>query len=306
MIKSLPLIVGEEEQLIFDDRSADRSAEHVPTHGRSCDVLPIIRPTVRVEHVVAEELKQIAVELICPGLDRCTDDTALEVTKLSRRVIGYYVELLNGIHAGGVPDIVSAPFVVVHAVENEIIGLVTVAVDEGASLGAAGVAAGRRLGLVHAGRVDGDTAGRQESQLDVVARGQRQPEFRRRVNDGADLGGLRLEQRGLSGDLDGLVELADSECEVHSRRLVHFQMNRGLERRLEALRLSANAIGTKRQTGQHVEPAAVALRAPDGVTVEIGSGHAGADDGRSGWVGDRAINGRGDLLSRHRRRHQTG
>src|SRR5262245_26620548 len=73
-----PLIIGEEEQFVFDDRAAEAAAELIPAlFGLPC-AGEIVAPVVGVQHVVAEELEAAAVKLIRARFDGHADDAALE------------------------------------------------------------------------------------------------------------------------------------------------------------------------------------------------------------------------------------
>ncbi len=106
--KTLSLVITEEEQLVFLDRSPDRAAEHVPAHlifgAAGWCTAPVALPAVGIEHVIAEEFKKTAMQLIGPRFDRGADNPSLEVPEFSRGVVGDYVEFLYGIDARDVSD----------------------------------------------------------------------------------------------------------------------------------------------------------------------------------------------------------
>src|SRR5438552_3137636 len=89
MVKSLRLIIKEEEQLILDDRPTNRAAEHVPAKlilgyllvGAQKTVLPV----VGIQHVIAEIFPQVSVEAVGAGLDRGVDGAALGTLRLQDR-----------------------------------------------------------------------------------------------------------------------------------------------------------------------------------------------------------------------------
>ena len=154
-------------------------------------------------------------ETVRTGLDRSADNAALEVSKLRRGVAGNQVELLDGIGRRGVTQQVIRHLVVIHAVEQEIIRLLAVAIDQRpAAIKIGIVAAGE------AGRIGRYRPGRKQGQLDVIARGQRQIIVGGRVDDGIDLRGLCLQDRRRAGHFNRLGDLADFQCDVDACNLI--------------------------------------------------------------------------------------
>ena len=95
---------------------------------------------------------------VCPRLDRCADDAALKVAKLGRSIIRNQVELFDSIWRRRVTQEVVRYLVVIHAVEQEIVGLLAVAVDQRpAAIKISIVAAGEagRIGRHRSGRKQG-------------------------------------------------------------------------------------------------------------------------------------------------------
>ena len=119
--------------------------------------LKLFDQVVGVQHVVAEEFEHVAVKVIRARLDLRADDRAHEVAELGRSVLRDLVELLNGVHARRIAHQVVRHLVVVHAVQNEVVGLLAVAVDVRPS------AAGRRLAVGEAGRIRMYAARRQQA-----------------------------------------------------------------------------------------------------------------------------------------------
>ncbi len=68
-------------------------------------------------------------ELIGARLDGGIDDATLKIAELSRGVRSDQIEFLNGVGRGRDRQIVFRGLVVIHAVEDEVIRLLTVAVD---------------------------------------------------------------------------------------------------------------------------------------------------------------------------------
>ena len=89
MVKSLSLIIKEEEKLVLDYRTADGAAKHVPAKQRprnwlACRTINTFEPVfplVRIQLVVPEILPEVAMEAVCSRLDRGTHDASLKVAK---------------------------------------------------------------------------------------------------------------------------------------------------------------------------------------------------------------------------------
>ena len=107
-------------------------------------------------------------KLLVPDLIGGADDAALIVPELSRGVLGNKVEFLNGVRRRGKADQVVRHLVVVHAVQDEVVGLFAVAVDIWPA------AAGGIVAVIEAVGIRRHRPGRQQRQLHIVARGQRQ------------------------------------------------------------------------------------------------------------------------------------
>src|SRR5215469_4144673 len=65
VIEPLCLVIEEEEQLVLDNRSADRATKHVPAQFRPSQVLEVVLPLICVQLVIAEVLPQIAMKAVC-------------------------------------------------------------------------------------------------------------------------------------------------------------------------------------------------------------------------------------------------
>src|SRR5437016_6166041 len=120
MVEPLPLVVGEKEQLVLNDGSANRPTEHIPAEFRlgyhRRRVEPIF-PLVCIQHVVPEELEYITVETIGTGLDRRADDASLEIPEFGGCILGNHIEFLNGINTGSKAHEIVRNLVVVHPIE---------------------------------------------------------------------------------------------------------------------------------------------------------------------------------------------
>src|SRR6476660_4985367 len=137
-VEASALIVREEEQFTFDDRSAERSPKHIPTQlglgqnsARRTSRIAV-PPRVGVEDVVAEELEGIAVEAVGPRLNGGVYNSALKISELCRGVLRDDVKLLNGVRRRRESKPVLRYLVVINAVQQEVISLFTIAIDIGA------------------------------------------------------------------------------------------------------------------------------------------------------------------------------
>ena len=166
-------------------------------------------------------------ELIGARLDGRTDDAAHEVTELGRRILGDLVEFLDGVHAGGIPNQVIGDLVVVHPVQHEVVGLLAVAVH----IGAAAVAGSQPAG--ESGGVGVNRSRRQQRQLHVITRRERQRGIGARVDHLTQQGLLRLQYGSRRSHLHSGLHVAHLKLEIHLANLVHLQRDIGLRRRLE-------------------------------------------------------------------------
>ena len=62
-------------------------------------------------------------------LDADADDSAFEIPELGRGVIGDEIEFLDGVRSGCVSKQVVRNLVVVHAIEQEIVGLLAIPIN---------------------------------------------------------------------------------------------------------------------------------------------------------------------------------
>ena len=101
MVKALPLVIDEEEQLVLHDRAADSAAEHIPANfGLGLPLNPFC-------HVFALRMSfrknshSVAVKSVGAGLNRSADDTALEIPELGGRILRDQIEFLNRVRRWG-------------------------------------------------------------------------------------------------------------------------------------------------------------------------------------------------------------
>src|SRR5882724_7151370 len=95
VVKSLPLIVKEEEQLVLNNGTTDGSTEHVPAQLVSLHFVESVFPRVGVQLVIAKKLPEVPMETVCARLNAGTDDATLEVAELGRGILRDKVKLLN-------------------------------------------------------------------------------------------------------------------------------------------------------------------------------------------------------------------
>ena len=117
MVKALRLIIKKEEQLILLDGATDCASKHIPTELVFWQTSEIVLPTIGIQNVVAEELPDIAVELVGSGLEGSANDSSLEIAEFSGRILRDEVEFLNSIGRGRVSQEVVRNLVIVQSVE---------------------------------------------------------------------------------------------------------------------------------------------------------------------------------------------
>src|SRR5579863_7428073 len=96
------------------------------------------------------------------------DDSTFKIPELCRGVVGDEVELLDRIRSRRIPKQVVGYLIVIHAVEQEIVCLLAVTVDEGAT-----AVPGSVVAVIKTARIGRYSAWRKQRQLDVVARSER-------------------------------------------------------------------------------------------------------------------------------------
>src|SRR6185369_11766971 len=109
--------------------------------------VPVRRPRSRIQFVVAEELEYGTVKLVGAGFYGDVDDASLEVAELGGGIAGDHLELLNRIHAGLIGDHIGVLVVVIHAVQQEVVGLLPIPVDVGPAAGRGAQAVGEAAGV---------------------------------------------------------------------------------------------------------------------------------------------------------------
>ena len=131
--------------------------------------------------------------------------------------------------------------VVVHAIEQKVVGLVAISVDVWALRAEVRVVTG-----VESIWIDRDRARGQKSQLYVVASGQWQRVVRRCVNNGIDLSRIRLQNRCIAANFYGHRDIADFQSHVNTRSLVEHQREGLANYRREPFCFDSESVGSNR------------------------------------------------------------
>src|ERR1700756_4584416 len=144
-VETLGLVVREEKESVLDDRSTKGGAIHVPARfllGKDRSVgAEAIRPVVCVQNVVTEKLPYVPMILVRAGLDRRVNNSAFEVAEFGGRVVGDEIEFLDRVRSRRIAKQVVGYLVVIHAIKQEIVCLLAIAVDQRTATISAGVIA---------------------------------------------------------------------------------------------------------------------------------------------------------------------
>src|SRR5438105_6749734 len=180
---------------------------------------------------------------------------------------------------------------VIHTVENEVVVLFAVPIDVRPA------AAGGVVAVVKARRIRRDGARRKQRQLNVVARRQWQPVGRRGVNDGVDLGGFCLQNRGGARDFDSFSNLTHLHLHVDASGLVKNERQRRMYCRLKSRCCYPDAVISDGNTCEVVGTCVVSLRGPDDPPLGVGCRNGCIFDRRSTWIANRSYDTRRHLLA---------
>ncbi len=277
------LVVQKEERFVFLDGPTKSAAEDVAAERIALGPGAIVEVAVRVHFIVAQKLEDIAVQLIGPALDRHDYARAADVAVFAASVAGDHLHFFQGVDVGLVADTVADCFAGFHAVEQEVVGLLPIAVDLWAA--AAALESGRSA---HHGRRRTDGARDQQRQRREVAAVQR----KRRELDGVDRIArrrrLRLKNRRGAADLDGLCHLANFHLEVDAGNLVDFEREGAHGGSLEAAVLGGDVIASDREKRQVVNARAVSLRRVGQCRAGVGGHHLYIGDSGAAGVGHRS------------------
>ena len=211
------LVVHEEEGLVVPDGAAQRPAELVLAKGRLGAAELVVEQIIGVELVIAQKLEPAAVELIRAGLDLDIHDAAVGPAELRGVRAGLNLEFLDRVHAGKDDHGVQIQFVVVDAIEQEVVVAGAHAIgDEGGRHAPAFVAGAIVVRTGHASR---DTWN-QPCQLDEVPAVQRQFLDLRLVHSDAQLRAVGLHQRDGGLHLNRFRHVADFQLQIDARLLI--------------------------------------------------------------------------------------
>ena len=295
------LVVAEEEQRVLHQRPAEGAAIDVLPAFRLRRAGPVPLPRVRVEVAVPVELERVAPEAVGARLQYAGDDGAAHVARVGGVVVGLDRDLGHGIRAGLVPDAVVDGLVHVETVQRVVVHLLPVPVDVGArAADARDVREAGRVGRHRAGQHQGELAG-----VPAVERQRRRGAPRDHL---ADRGRLRLQDRGLSGHLDGLGDGTDRHLEVETGHLPRLERD-GLGRgRPEPGQFGLEDVGADEDRGDGVVAGLIGDRHVGHVGGPVGCRDGDARQGAARLVDDEAGDGRGAGLGvggdRHDRQEQ--
>ena len=299
-----PVVIGEEEGPVLDDRAPDGPAELTLLERRLLLAGAVGEEVVGVEPVVAQEAVARAVNRVAAGLGDDVDLSAGIAPLLGGEQVGLDLELLDRFHVGAHDDDQRQARVVVDPVVEVVVRVLPVAVHE--QLGAGSQVVGpcpAHDRAAHAGAGAGH-AGTESGQLHEVASVERQILHLLLLDHAAQHGRLVFEQRRGALDEDGLAQ-ADFQVQVDLGALIHLQLH------ARALDLAkARGFGGERvAAGLQRREDVVAVVAGRGGTADAGGlvddHHLRGAQDRAGTVLDRPDQIGGSHLGvRHRRRKQ--
>ena len=151
------------------------------------------------------------------------------------------------------------------------------------------------VAVIEGGVIRGDAAGREQSQLDVVARRQRNAGDGVGIDQGADLGGIGLQLRSLGGDLHRVGNRAHLHLEIETRPLIEHQGDGRLDSRVKTRCLCFYLIGADGKIGKVKNTTLSGLGGDGRAALGVAGRDGGAVEGRSGRIFDCAGDAGGDL-----------
>ena len=287
------LVVAEEEQLVLEDRPADRAAERIAREVGLRAARPVRGPRRRRQLVVTQIVEAVAAELIGPRLDDHVDDGAGHVAELRRVVVRLDADLLHRIRARLVEDAVVDALVRVDAVDREVVALDALAVDRRPAAAAHGVElVGIRGG--HPGHVQRrrrQVAPLRRQALDLLP-----------FHDLADDRVLGLQHRAHRHDVDPFLDAADLHLEVDARRLRRGQRHLRL-RAFESRQIHGHHVLSDRDARDDVVAGIVGDAGVGDVRRLVGGGDGHAGHRATGRVRDKSGHGGQAGLRRGRQGH---
>src|SRR5581483_12490368 len=109
------------ERPVPADGAAQSTAELVLAESRFCPAKLVIEQIVGVELIIPQKLERAAVKFVCAGLDLDVDDSAVGSSELGGVRAGLKLEFLDRIDAWENNHGVEIQFIVVDAVEQEVV-----------------------------------------------------------------------------------------------------------------------------------------------------------------------------------------
>ena len=262
-----PVVVGEEERLVRDNRAADGASELILLERRLLLAGAVREEVVGVELVVAQELVGDAVKRVAAGFGDDVDLPAGIPPLIGGIEVGLNLEFLDRLDVRAKHRHERQPRVVVDPVVQVVVRVFPVAVDE--QLRAWTEVIGPRAahdGAAHAG-AGARHARAERGQLHEVASAERQVLNLFLLDHGAEHRRLRLEQRRGARDRHGLADQADFELQVDGGALIDLQ-------------LDAGALDLAKPLDFGVEPVAARLQRGKDVCARRARGDGAADAGR--------------------------
>src|SRR5262249_18243606 len=267
------------------NRTAQREAVLVPLEGfpqafTSECVLS------RIELVVAKELEQRSVKLICSGLGR-NIDLRCGAPEFGRKDSGLNLELLQRID-GWQEDIgVEVHVGILHAVQGKVVELTPLARDRNVLLSALSPLASNGLSGIRESVAHVRT---QRDKLKEVPSVERHFDNAPVLDDRPDCCVLRGDERSRAGHLNGLAHLSNLECEVEPRRLLDLQFHVILCDGAKARQFDLNVVPARLQARQVVYASLVADRCSNEICFRIGDSDGHARNDRAARIVNYATN----------------
>ena len=127
---------------------------------------------------------------------------------------------------------------------------------------------------------------REQRQLDVVARSERQGHVRGGIYHCVQLGRISLQNRRGASDFDRLRYLTHFHSEVDARRLIEHEYDGGVKRGLKSRSPCLKAVGSNGNTRQIVCTRSICLGRPHRAPLLIRDGDGRSSDGGTTGVFD--------------------
>ena len=294
-----PLVAAEEEELVFNDAAADGAAELVAMEH----VVSGQEIVARVDAAVAQELKQVAVQLVGAGLGHDIHGAARMQAIAGRQGVGLDAEFLQRVGEGERQVDIRERVVVVSAVEQvvDVVALRTGHRDDHRAVEALAA------DVVVAGSGSVDRAARQEHQRGGLPPVQRQFQNAALIDHLRDGVVLGLDHGGLRLHLDVFGDRTDLQAGIDLHVVPDLQKNVRLRISLEALGGDFEPVRTERQVGENV--AAVGIGRGGACVLGIGLNRfdRGARYGGAGGIQNLTLNfGHRDGLAESRGGDQQG